>query len=47
MRGQENSVIWNAVHHKTSRSGGTSHYGWPDETYFDRVKDELKAKGIF
>ena len=44
--GLDNSVVWNGVHHKTSPRGGTSHYGWPDSTYFVRVKEELKAKGI-
>ena len=44
--GLDNSVVWNGVHHKTSPSGGTLHYGWPDSTYFYRVKEELKAKGI-
>lgn len=42
--GQSNCVIWNGVHHKTSQRGGT--FGWPDETYFARVKDELKQFGI-
>jgi deltex-like protein len=44
--GLDNCVVWNGVHHKTSRSGGPQRYGWPDETYFFRVKEELKSKGI-
>ena len=44
--GLDNSVVWNGVHHKTSPSGGTIVYGWPDPTYFLRVKEELKLKGI-
>ena len=44
--GLDNSIVWNGVHHKTSPSGGTQHYGWPDSTYFFRVKEELKLKGI-
>lgn len=44
--GQSNSVIWNGVHHKTNTHGGTSSFGYPDATYFTRVKEELKAKGI-
>ena len=44
--GRDNSIVWNGVHHKTSPYGGTSEYGWPDNTYFFRVKEELKAKGI-
>ena len=36
--GMSNCVIWNGVHHKTNISGGASHYGYPDGTYFTRVK---------
>ncbi|CAD8106121.1 unnamed protein product [Paramecium sonneborni] len=44
--GQENCVVWNGIHHKTSLDGGPQRYGYPDPTYFDRVRDELKQKGI-
>lgn len=44
--GAENSVIWNGIHHKTSTSGGTSNFGYPDATYLERVTDELAAKGV-
>ena len=44
--GRDNQIVWNGVHHKTSLSGGSSHFGYPDPTYFDRVKLELAAKGI-
>jgi len=44
--GFDNSIIWNGVHHKTNISGGTSCYGYPDDSYFSRVKSELNAKGI-
>ncbi|XP_077982412.1 uncharacterized protein LOC144437361 [Glandiceps talaboti] len=44
--GVHNCVIWNDVHHKTSRTGGPQGYGYPDPTYLDRVKEELAAKGI-
>jgi hypothetical protein len=30
--------------HTTHR--GSSNFGYPDETYFDRVKDELDQKGV-
>uniref|UniRef100_A0A3Q2DNG5 E3 ubiquitin-protein ligase n=1 Tax=Cyprinodon variegatus TaxID=28743 RepID=A0A3Q2DNG5_CYPVA len=43
--GAEKAVIWNDIHHKTSTTGGP-HFGYPDETYLSRVKEELKAKGI-
>jgi deltex-like protein len=42
--GQANTVVWNGIHHKTSLGGGV--YGFPDPTYFSRVKDELAQKGI-
>ncbi len=44
--GQSNCVVWNGVHHKTNTSGGATNFGWPDPTYFVRVKEELKDKGI-
>ncbi|XP_043978906.1 uncharacterized protein LOC122834485 [Gambusia affinis] len=44
--GAENMVTWNDIHHKTSISGGPQLYGYPDENYLSRVKEELKAKGI-
>ncbi len=44
--GQKNTVIWNGIHHKTSLTGGTNYYGYPDPTYFNRVKEELAAKGV-
>lgn len=44
--GKKNTVIWNGIHHKTSVEGGPTNFGYPDPTYFDRVKEELAAKGI-
>jgi len=44
--GADNTVVWNGVHHKTATSGGTTSYGWPDQTYFSRVKAELKDLGV-
>ena len=44
--GKKNTVIWNGIHHKTSLDGGPTNFGYPDPTYFDRVKEELAAKGI-
>ena len=45
-RGMDGVIIWNGIHMKTSLSGGAAAHGWPDETYFDRLKDELKSKGV-
>jgi deltex len=44
--GADDQVVWNGVHHKTSTTGGASNYGYPDETYLERVKDELAQKGV-
>ena len=44
--GQENTVVWNGIHHKTAVHGGPTNFGYPDGTYYKRVKEELAAKGI-
>jgi deltex-like protein len=44
--GLDNQVVWNGIHHKTSTSGGSSSFGYPDPTYLTRVKEELACKGI-
>ncbi|XP_036455002.1 uncharacterized protein si:dkey-3h3.3 [Colossoma macropomum] len=44
--GRSNVVTWNDIHHKTSRFGGPTAYGYPDPDYLNRVQEELKAKGI-
>ncbi|XP_051270313.1 E3 ubiquitin-protein ligase DTX3L isoform X1 [Dicentrarchus labrax] len=44
--GMENQVTWNNIHHKTSTSGGSQNFGYPDPGYLSRVRDELKAKGV-
>lgn len=44
--GRNNFVTWNDIHHKTSRQGGPTCYGYPDPDYLKRVQDELKLKGI-
>eukprot|EP01125_Pyxidicula_operculata_P011608 TRINITY_DN3807_c0_g1_i1.p1 TRINITY_DN3807_c0_g1~~TRINITY_DN3807_c0_g1_i1.p1 ORF type:complete len:647 (+),score=180.25 TRINITY_DN3807_c0_g1_i1:15-1955(+) len=44
--GVENTVVWNGIHMKTNTYGGPTNFGYPDDSYFDRVKDELKAVGV-
>jgi len=44
--GQQNVVTWAGIHHKTAKTGGTANFGFPDPTYFTRVKQELAAVGI-
>ncbi|KAJ8313476.1 hypothetical protein KUTeg_008973 [Tegillarca granosa] len=43
--GQEGVITWNDIHHKTRTHGGQQSFGYPDDTYLDRVLDELAAKG--
>jgi len=45
--GKDNRIVWNGIHHKTNLIGGVSCFGYPDPTYFSRVKEELAAKGIY
>ena len=44
--GRKNTTVWNGVHHKTNLDGGPTYFGYPDPTYFNRVKEELAAKGV-
>ena len=44
--GRKNTVIWNGIHHKTNLYGGSTNFGYPDKSYFNRVKEELAAKGV-
>jgi deltex-like protein len=43
--GRPNATTW-AIHHKTSRAGGTQAYGYPDPTYDDRCAAECAALGL-
>lgn len=45
--GKDNRIVWNGIHHKTCLYGGISCFGYPDATYFNRVKEELAAKGVY
>lgn len=44
--GMKNTTIWSGIHHKTSLNGGSSHFGYPDPTYFSRVEQEMASKGV-
>lgn len=44
--GARNTVVWNCIHNKTSLHGGPNNFGYPDDSYLDRVKEELAAVGI-
>ncbi|XP_036599389.1 E3 ubiquitin-protein ligase DTX3L-like [Trichosurus vulpecula] len=39
-------ITWNDIHHKTKIYGGPENFAYPDPGYLERVKMELKAKGI-
>ena len=43
--GRSDCVIWNGIHCKTRISGGSANYGYPDNTYLDRVATECSQKG--
>eukprot|EP01083_Nonionella_stella_P051702 137266_1 len=44
--GQDNRIVFGSIHLKTATKGGPEKHGFPDEKYFDRLKTELKVKGI-
>jgi deltex-like protein len=44
--GMQNTTVWAGIHHKTSLGGGTMYFGYPDPTYFNRVLEEMAAKGV-
>nr|XP_009942546.1 PREDICTED: E3 ubiquitin-protein ligase DTX3L [Opisthocomus hoazin] len=44
--GVQNVITWNDIHHKTSMTGGLTKFGYPDPHYLQRVRSELKARGI-
>ncbi|NWT92286.1 DTX3L ligase, partial [Urocynchramus pylzowi] len=44
--GEQNVITWNDIHHKTAMEGGPTQFGYPDSSYLQRVRSELKAKGI-
>jgi hypothetical protein len=45
--GQRNTTIWAGIHQKTNLTGGTARHGYPDPTYFDRLKQECASRGIY
>ena len=44
--GASNTTVWNGIHHKTSPHGGPTSFGYPDDSYLQRLFAELAAKGI-
>ena len=43
--GRENQTVW-AIHHKTRIDGGEENHGWPDASYFMRLKSECAKVGL-
>lgn len=44
--GKENQIIFQSIHLKTRMDGGSEKHGFPDEEYFQRLKDELFQKYV-
>lgn len=44
--GATNTVVWSGIHHKTNTHGGSSHFGYPDPTYLNRVTLEMADRGV-
>jgi len=44
--GRTDTIVWNGIHHKTSKTGGATKHGYPDPGYLSRVTEELKEKGV-
>lgn len=44
--GEENTVTWNEIHHKTEFGYNRRGHGFPDPNYFTNILAELEAHGI-
>lgn len=44
--GEENTVTWNDIHHKTEFGFNKYGHGFPDDNYFENVIGELAAHGV-
>lgn len=44
--GQQDTVVWNEIHHKTEFGSNISGHGYPDPNYVKNVLAELAAQGI-
>ncbi|KAH9512901.1 E3 ubiquitin-protein ligase dtx4 [Bulinus truncatus] len=44
--GEQNTVTWNEIHHKTEPHGNARGHGYPDPKYLDNVLLELAAHGV-
>ena len=44
--GEQGTVVWNEIHHKTEFGSNHSGHGYPDPNYLDNVTMELSIQGV-
>ena len=44
--GEQGTVVWNEIHHKTEFGSNHSGHGYPDPNYLDNVTMELAIQGV-
>lgn len=44
--GEQDTVVWNEIHHKTEAFSNHMGHGYPDPNYLDNVLSELAAQGV-
>ena len=44
--GEQDTVVWNEIHHKTAAFSNHMGHGFPDPNYLDNVLAELAAQGV-
>ena len=44
--GEQDTVVWNEIHHKTEAVSNNMGHGYPDPNYLDNVLTELAAQGV-
>ncbi|XP_054902571.1 probable E3 ubiquitin-protein ligase DTX2 isoform X2 [Poeciliopsis prolifica] len=44
--GEQDTVVWNGIHHKTEMMSNLSGHGYPDPNYLDNVLSELASQGV-
>ena len=44
--GEQDTVVWNEIHHKTEAFSNHMGHGFPDPNYLDNVLAELATQGV-
>ncbi|MEQ2188265.1 putative E3 ubiquitin-protein ligase dtx2 [Goodea atripinnis] len=44
--GEQDTVVWNGIHHKTEMMSNLSGHGYPDPNYLENVLSELASQGV-